>query len=342
MLRLGRTNEALPIFQKLVHDPSLGYYSMLSYYRLASIPGAKMPIGVEVRLGLKKPGEGTEAATPEEMQAAADAMKAAEAEYASDDENADASDEEVADNENDASDETAAVAQNGETAKDAADAESAKDGAMSKAARLKGARNFENATLARRFERARDLMSVGLDEGARRELMEIERRARSSADRRLLIAEYINAGNFYRASYMGEIGFGALRLREGLRGESRQFWSYAFPRAFESSVLEASKSTLVPEEFIWGIMRAESHFKSNAASPVGALGLMQLMPFTGQKVANLMSLPGVRTRVTPATRNEYSPGEPLPATLARKILGQRSARGRGLQCRAAPRACVGA
>ena len=291
LLRLGRTNEAVPIFQKLVRDPSIGYYAMLSYYRLTSIPGAKMPPGIEVRLGLKKPGEGGEAATPEEMQAAADAMKEAEAQYATNDDASvdDATDEETADNEDEA-DESTAIADAAETNKDGTTA-GAKTSPVDAAAAEKAARNFQNATLARRFERARDLMSVGLDEGARRELMEIERRARTPADRKLLIAEYINAGNFYRASYMGEIGFGPLRLREGLRGESRQFWSYAFPRAFENSVMEASKSTTVPEEFIWGIMRAESHFKSNAASPVGALGLMQLMPFTGRKVANLLSMP---------------------------------------------------
>ena len=289
LIRMGRASEAIPIFQKLVRDPAIGYYAMLSYYRLTSIPGAKMPAGIEVRLGLRKPGENGEVATPEEIRAAADAVKAAEAEYADNVANADdtASEETAGNDAADDGDESTAVAEAAEANKTGGDSAASITVPNPK---IQADKNFRTASLASRFERARDLMSIGLDEGARRELMEIERRAHSAIDRKLLVAEYINAGNFYRASYMGEIGFGALRLHEGLRGDSRQFWSYAYPRAFENSVIEASKSTAVPEEFIWGIMRAESHFKSNAASPVGALGLMQLMPFTGRKLAGLMSL----------------------------------------------------
>ena len=54
MLKLGRVPEAVPLLETLVKDPSLGYYSMLAYYRLQSIPKAKLPDGIEQRLGLKR------------------------------------------------------------------------------------------------------------------------------------------------------------------------------------------------------------------------------------------------------------------------------------------------
>jgi soluble lytic murein transglycosylase len=282
IMKMGKVQDAIPIFQKLVRDPALGYYSMLAYYRLSALPGAQVPAGIEVRLGLKKVGEGGAVLTPEEIQAAAEAIKDTQAEY-------DAQ-ESVASNSagtDEAADADNADAANGDAASgDAGSTETASDDETDD----EGHRRFKDPGLSFRFERARDLMLVGLEEGARRELMEIEKRAHTPADRKLLISEYVTVRNYYRSSYMGEVGFGAQRMRDGLRGDGRTFWEYAYPRAYEPAVLEASKNTSVPEELIWGIMRAESHFRQNAQSPVGALGLMQLMPFTGRKVASLLSM----------------------------------------------------
>lgn len=46
------------------------------------------------------------------------------------------------------------------------------------------------------------------------------------------------------------------------------------------------------------IARQESEFRTNAGSPVGALGLMQLMPGTAKEVAGDLSLPYSRARLT--------------------------------------------
>lgn len=284
LLKMGRQSEAVPLFQSLVRDPAIGYYAVLSYYRLTSIPGAKLPSGIETRLGLKKSSEkdGT-VPTEEDMQIANEAVADSQAEFQSEeeeqtaaaDDGSDTDEEENAESADSDEDEGSAVAEDASAGED-------------KIAPV----GFHDPVLARRFERARDLNSIGLTEPARRELMEIERRARSRDDRRLLITEYQQVRNYYRSSYMGEIGFSSIRLQGGLKGDSRQYWEYAYPRAFEPAVLEASSSTTVPEELIWGIMRAESHFRQDAQSPVGALGLMQLMPFTGRQVASLLNMNG--------------------------------------------------
>ncbi|NJL25021.1 MAG: lytic transglycosylase domain-containing protein [Calothrix sp. SM1_5_4] len=43
----------------------------------------------------------------------------------------------------------------------------------------------------------------------------------------------------------------------------------------------------VSTEWIWAIMRAESLYKSDVISPVGAKGLMQLMNYTARNLSRL-------------------------------------------------------
>lgn len=272
LLKLGRNQEAVPIFQTLVRDPAIGYYSVLSFYRLLEVPGAQLPAGVEIRLGLKKTDASGAAVAPTEDELKTAAAVAAEVE--SDDVSALAATDEVADADGDPSLEASTEADNADAKADA---------------------DFKVVGFAVKFERARDLAVVGLLGYARRELGEIEKRAKKPEDRKLLMAEYAQVENFYRSSTIGELGFAPQRLRGGLRGDSRQLWEFAYPRAWEPAVLQSSRATRVPEEFIWGIMRAESHYRSDAQSGVGALGLMQMMPFTGKKLANLVNLTSFET-----------------------------------------------
>ena len=278
LMKLGRSPEALPILQSLVKDPAIGYYAILSYYRISLLPGGALPVGVEARLGFKKSSNGqpVTAPTEEELKVAAESVQTAAADEipqavttdaaASDDEDAsgDATGDDTDESEASAANQ-ASVEQNESAA-------------------------FKDASLASRFQRARDLALVGLENGSRLELGEIEKHARKPDDRRLLMAEYAQVRNYFRSSEIAELGFSVERLREGLHGESRPYWEFAYPKAWESAVEQSSKSTSVPDELIWGIMRAESHYRQEAQSNVGALGLMQMMPFTGRKVAGLMNI----------------------------------------------------
>ena len=49
-----------------------------------------------------------------------------------------------------------------------------------------------------------------------------------------------------------------------------------------------AKEYSVPQNFVWSIMRAESRYNPEAESPVGAKGLMQLMPYTASHLLNLL------------------------------------------------------
>jgi soluble lytic murein transglycosylase len=275
LLKLGRNPEAITQLQTLVRDPSLGFYAVLSYYRLTQIPGGTLPPGVEVRLGIKK-ADDTKAAAPteEELKAATEAVQAQVDE---------------------AGPQAVNAADESETDADEAETEAGTEQATDEPTN-EATESFKDQSVEVRFERVRDLIYVGLVDAARDELSDIERRVRRPEDRKLLMSEYQQVKNFNRSSIIGEMGFAAQRLSGGLKGESRKLWEFAYPRAWDSSVQAAAKATGVPEEMIWGIMRAESHYRVDAQSAVGALGLMQLMPNTGHKVADLLSVHGFETR----------------------------------------------
>lgn len=69
--------------------------------------------------------------------------------------------------------------------------------------------------------------------------------------------------------------------------ENLVFYKYPFP--YKEFVIHNSKLNGVDPFLAVAIMREESHFNPQVVSDAGALGLMQLMPFTAKKVGNVKS-----------------------------------------------------
>lgn len=264
LMRLERYAEARQIFQTIAKDSSYGYYSMLSNYRLETLPVTAPP------------AQAVNAAKPVVAVAKAEAAEAPNPDVPA------AADEE--------SEEQVAADTTEIDGAQAADEEGEEGGEVTDNLDAPlGNSTFNDPYLSKRFERARDLSLIGLDNFARQELYEIERRTRSANDRRTLMGEYQSVQSYHRSSYLGDITFGMQRVRAGMKN-GRILWEFAYPRAYDKAVAVASRNYSVPEEMIWGIMRAESNFKYDAQSPVGARGLMQLMPFTSLKVADLLAI----------------------------------------------------
>jgi soluble lytic murein transglycosylase-like protein len=54
------------------------------------------------------------------------------------------------------------------------------------------------------------------------------------------------------------------------------------PQTPEQLAVQAARKYLLPDSFVRSVMKAESGFQTNALSPRGAIGLMQLMPETAR------------------------------------------------------------
>jgi soluble lytic murein transglycosylase len=73
-----------------------------------------------------------------------------------------------------------------------------------------------------------------------------------------------------------------------------QYWDaldLRFPVLYDAAILKASKTNDVDPSWLFGITRQESAFNPHARSPVGASGLMQLMPKTATQIAKLINQP---------------------------------------------------
>jgi len=63
-----------------------------------------------------------------------------------------------------------------------------------------------------------------------------------------------------------------------------------FPIMFKDRVAHYSQQHKLDDAYTFAVIRRESAFAPDARSPVGALGLMQIMPATGRSVAKKMKL----------------------------------------------------
>jgi soluble lytic murein transglycosylase len=276
LLRLGnRDKEAVEIFRKLLRDPSIDYYAILAWYRLKAIPGVQLT-EAENRLGSVRSvpeEELKETIADETLDAKTEVAKekAATAPPA-------VSDIPVSDVATESEDQAAAEAEPPEGDVEVDEAESA-------VATEGGFVDVRDPALRPRLDRVRQLYAVGFNEETRWELQKLDSRVRNPQDRRMMMAELHRMGRFDRSSTLAELAFSGPRLRGGLDG-ARDLWEYAYPRAWPEAVGPAAKSSRVDEELVWSIMRAESHYRADARSPVAASGLMQIMPFTGERVAS--------------------------------------------------------
>jgi soluble lytic murein transglycosylase len=74
-------------------------------------------------------------------------------------------------------------------------------------------------------------------------------------------------------------------LMRAVTPETRWQWDCIYPSPYGAIVRTQEQQRGVPEGLVYAVMRQESAFKPAVHSPVGAVGLMQLMPNTARQVA---------------------------------------------------------
>lgn len=80
-------------------------------------------------------------------------------------------------------------------------------------------------------------------------------------------------------------------IHDGLWADYPEQLLIFFPNAYRADVAKhAAKNALEPD-LVWALSRQESSFRKAVESPVGAIGLMQLMPNTAQGLATSIGLP---------------------------------------------------
>ena len=68
-----------------------------------------------------------------------------------------------------------------------------------------------------------------------------------------------------------------------------------FPFEYRTDILEWSAVYDLEPEWVASVIRNESRFRPPAVSPAGAIGLMQIMPETGDWIAQQLQLPSYST-----------------------------------------------
>lgn len=71
----------------------------------------------------------------------------------------------------------------------------------------------------------------------------------------------------------------------------RWIWRSLYPLPYRDTIFHFAEENRLPPLLVAAVIRVESRFRPQATSPVGARGLMQVMPETGRWAAEQLGLP---------------------------------------------------
>ena len=140
--------------------------------------------------------------------------------------------------------------------------------------------SFDDRALAR----LQALIEADLGKEAVAEIRRLSGSSRGLADRLELARLYAEAGDFHR-SQRAILDVSLERLARGPAPGQEDLWWYAWPWAFPEPLEDATGADAVEPALVLAVMREESGYRPKVVSPVGARGLLQIMPETGQRLA---------------------------------------------------------
>lgn len=166
----------------------------------------------------------------------------------------------------------------------------------------------------------RELVAAGLDRDAERYLAALEPDVTAphvGREGEALCGAYGSLAHATRRYRIGvrEVSYGLLMTAPG--PAEVWAWDCLYPRPYEPRVLALEATHGLPKGLVFAIMRQESAFDPGAESAVGARGLMQLMPYTAERVAAELG-----TRVTEAELERPAKNLELGARYLARLLGE--------------------
>ncbi len=137
--------------------------------------------------------------------------------------------------------------------------------------------------------RAQALHSMGRKRLATREMKAAFREAKGRPALMKLVGEMAyEVGNYHVPMIV------ALR-KPGLMDRPEDAWNWIYPAAYQPIVERHAGRRHLEPNLVYSMMRQESAFQEQVVSSAGARGLIQIMPFTGRRLARIMGWKGFKT-----------------------------------------------
>ena len=135
------------------------------------------------------------------------------------------------------------------------------------------------------FKAAMALARAGLVEDAAWYLRRLLDRRRGDRGLALLAARASAAAGDHAAVARVVVNHFGGFLNRPARGMPADFWTLVYPRPFWETVVQSAGAHGVDPTLLVSLMRQESRFDPEARSAVGAVGLLQVMPYTAEALA---------------------------------------------------------
>ena len=139
------------------------------------------------------------------------------------------------------------------------------------------------------LQRAVALCQLGLVQQAQWELHKAERLNRDNIAALRVVRDHYEAFGFPDRAL-------ALAMRIFVADASKSEIHHLYPSYYWDEVEKAAREAGIDPYLVLSVIRQESSFKENAVSRAGALGLMQIMPQTGRRLAQSMGLGDIERR----------------------------------------------
>ncbi len=118
-------------------------------------------------------------------------------------------------------------------------------------------------------------------------LSQNKRGSRISYETGIKIAKFLeNCGNNKNEYYPQALRIAAKVINSADKSVSKEDLKLLYPRDYSKLISEKCKKYNVPEEIMYALVRSESFFDHQIESSAGAVGLTQLMSFTGNDIAH--------------------------------------------------------